>query len=277
MSNRILDEAWECKESRPSVAFVLVALSNFANKNGICWPSVPTLAKMTRMSERQVQRSLKALRDDGRLTIMDSGGGRGKPVRYKLTVEPKQLSLPIKGDISPAEKGDIEKGDTRKGDIGDMKRVTSETQKGDIRAGAIRKNPHEPPIEPPIRKTRAQAPFVLPDWIPAENWAGFEEMRIKKRAPMTDRARRMIAKELLVLQTRGHPPGAVLDQSVKRCWSDVFELKGNGNGTRKTEQHARVDLSTAVRAGVDKFLRGKNAVGGEYVPGTTAAKAGNTG
>lgn len=53
----------------------------------------------------------------------------------------------------------------------------------------------------------------------------------------------------------------------------------SANGKREqvaTEQH-RTETRAAVAAGVDKFLRGKNGMGGNYVPTATAAKSGNSG
>lgn len=44
--------------------FILVALANFADENGFCYPSQETLARMTGQDPRTVRRHLKALEDD---------------------------------------------------------------------------------------------------------------------------------------------------------------------------------------------------------------------
>lgn len=75
--------------------------------------------------------------------------------------------------------------------------------------------------------------FAPPDWIPAETWKAFEEHRKKLRKPMTDKARSLIVAELEKLR-HAADPGALLDQSIRNGWQDVFPLKDKsahkGNG-----------------------------------------------
>src|SRR5690349_4100744 len=88
---------------------------------------------------------------------------------------------------------------------------------------------YSPPTPTPTPKTKpgADAP-LLPDWIPTDAWAAFEEMRKKIRKPLTPRATELIVKKLGALRAAGNDPGAVLDQSTINCWRDVFELKDRG-------------------------------------------------
>lgn len=61
-----------------------------------------------------------------------------------------------------------------------------------------------------------------------ENWNGFCEIRKKIKKPLTDRAAKMILNELERLAPGdNHTKGLILDQSVKRCWQDVYPLKGD--------------------------------------------------
>lgn len=60
----------------------------------------------------------------------------------------------------------------------------------------------------------------------AESWNGFCEMREKIKKPLTDRAAKMILNELERLAPEDiTTQGLILDQSVKRCWQDVYPLK----------------------------------------------------
>lgn len=64
-----------------------------------------------------------------------------------------------------------------------------------------------------------------------ESWNGFCEMRKKIKKPLTDRAAKMILNELERLAPGdNHTQGLILDQSTKRCWQDVYQLKGNKSG-----------------------------------------------
>lgn len=73
--------------------------------------------------------------------------------------------------------------------------------------------------------------FSIPEWIDSEAWAGFEEMRKNIRAPLTDRARNGIIKELQKVCPAGDNGAAILDQSTRNSWRGIFPLKSsNGNG-----------------------------------------------
>jgi hypothetical protein len=70
-------------------------------------------------------------------------------------------------------------------------------------------------------------PFVLPDWVPAEAWAGWIEMRQRAGKAPTDRAMQLAIGKLKELADDGHPPGDVLDQSTLRQWTGFFPIKDN--------------------------------------------------
>jgi len=79
--------------------------------------------------------------------------------------------------------------------------------------------------KPPAEKLASPAELELPSWIDREAWAGFAAMRRKERHPLTDRAAGLILKKLDSLRSEGNDPAAVLDQSTRNGWRDVFELK----------------------------------------------------
>ena len=77
-----------------------------------------------------------------------------------------------------------------------------------------------PPTPP---RWRVDVPEAL-----MENRNGVCEMRKKIKKPLTDRAAKMILNELERLAPGdNHTKGLILDQSVKRCWQDVYPLKGD--------------------------------------------------
>jgi len=80
----------------------------------------------------------------------------------------------------------------------------------------------EPP-KPPFEKPNNG--FILPDWMPKEEWDGFVEMRKKIKKPLTDLAKKLTVNELERLKKAGNEPRAVLNQSIQRSWQGVFELK----------------------------------------------------
>jgi hypothetical protein len=72
----------------PTLKLVLMALADAADDQGVCWPSVSTLAKKCTVSTRTVQRSLRAL-IDRRLLIAElrqRRDGSSTSNRYRLLI-----------------------------------------------------------------------------------------------------------------------------------------------------------------------------------------------
>jgi len=87
------------------------------------------------------------------------------------------------------------------------------------------------------KKTKvATSAFVLPDWIDRSLWDAYEEMRKKLRKAMTDHARSLAVKDLMDLRNKGHSPSDVLNQSIMRGWTGLFEIKGGTYGTHQGNQ-----------------------------------------
>lgn len=71
---------------KTSHRFVMVALANFCDDNGYCWPAMDTIAKKVCMSERGVRKIVRELEADGWLSV-DVGGGRRGCNEYRLNPE----------------------------------------------------------------------------------------------------------------------------------------------------------------------------------------------
>lgn len=228
-----MSAVWEkAATDDPSTLLVMLALADWSNDAGVCWPSMESIAEKCRISERQAQRIIKEL-ETADLLEVTRRRGRKHTNQYRLKVPTCQVLFSVKPDNeSPLRV---------KGDMEGAEKVTCDPGKGDIAVSPepSRSEPSKP--EPP--KPKAQAPFVLPGWISRDSWEGFEEMRKKIRKPMTDRARGMIVSELGKLNNRGFAPAEVLDQSTRNCWQDVYELKtkqGSSNGhVSKAQQRER--------------------------------------
>lgn len=184
-----------------SQKIVLLALADCANDEGHCWPSMATLSKKCSKGERTVQGVIKDLVKAGHLTRKEVlGKGCNYYVHPRRDCAPAEAAPPQGTAQTPAASAD----------------KPSRTIIVD-KAKAL-----------PTASAKSEKPkWILPDWIPVDAWDGFEEMRNKIRKPMTDRARGMIVTELQKL--RG-PPGAILDQSTRNNWQDVFELRDKANG-----------------------------------------------
>jgi DNA-binding transcriptional MocR family regulator len=107
LSYKISESSWLQKTGSPLAKLVLIALSEFANDKGFCWPSVRTLAIRCEVSERTIQRELRKLEANGQLKTKISTGRTSN--RYTITPTISQGSngqpLPIDGDTLTISRG----------------------------------------------------------------------------------------------------------------------------------------------------------------------------
>lgn len=73
----------------------------------------------------------------------------------------------------------------------------------------------------------------LPDWVPADDWASFVEMRKAIKKPLTPRAAELAIGKLDGFRKAGHSPAAVLQQSTLNCWQDLFEPRNKARSAVK--------------------------------------------
>jgi hypothetical protein len=83
MSIRVMSWVWDCGPEKGSDLLVLLALADFANDEGECWPSMASIARKARMTERGAQKIARRLKEDGFLEIT-TGGGRHGCNRYRI-------------------------------------------------------------------------------------------------------------------------------------------------------------------------------------------------
>jgi len=125
-----LNEVWKLRlRLSPVERLVLVYLVDRANRDGVCWPSLSTIAEDLEVNRRSVVRALQALRARGLVTWESRGVNH-----YQVTI-PTSGTMPLGSGITP------------------LGVVASRHQgSGTMPLGSgITPPPSEPPIEPPIR------------------------------------------------------------------------------------------------------------------------------
>lgn len=85
---------WERSPYRDATLIVHLAIADVVNDtNGNeCWLTREAIAAKAHTSVPTVTRAVRKMLDDGLLTVVDEGGGRGKPTRYRF-VMPKGTPL----------------------------------------------------------------------------------------------------------------------------------------------------------------------------------------
>lgn len=97
--------------------------------------------------------------------------------------------------------------------------------------------------------------IALPGYIDRDAWQGFEDMRIKLKKPLTDRARKLIVYELDRIKQAGHCPNAALDQSTLHDWADVYVPKAKEIEAKPIpREQAEARMREAEQKRVDEYI-----------------------
>ena len=83
MSIHVMAQVWRNGPSSATDCLLMLALADYANDDGECWPSIGGLARKARLSERGVQTALRRLEAGGWLKI-ETGGGRRRCNLYRI-------------------------------------------------------------------------------------------------------------------------------------------------------------------------------------------------
>ena len=86
MSVRVMAWVWGQSSSTATARFVLLAIADVANDAGAeAYPSMATLVKKTRLSERTVQAAIRTLEDLGELVVYRNAGPKGSN-KYRIVM-----------------------------------------------------------------------------------------------------------------------------------------------------------------------------------------------
>ena len=97
MSIKIMNYVWEHSKQKGTELLLLLALADFADDSGDCYPSINRLAKKARTGERNTQKLLRKLETAREITIHETAGietGHGKTNRYTVHTRRVNSSTP---------------------------------------------------------------------------------------------------------------------------------------------------------------------------------------
>ena len=106
MSIKVMSAVWENAPVRQGKLLVLLAMADYADERGVCWPSIGKLAERARLKRRQKQDILKKLLEVG-LIRKERLTGRYEPNIYKILCGRGAETTPLgeKQGCSPAPRG----------------------------------------------------------------------------------------------------------------------------------------------------------------------------
>ena len=83
MSIKLMTAVWEREDLTSTHKLVLLALADWANDEGLCWPSINRLAAKTSMAGRSVQRLIRQLEEMG-FILREEEIGKGNRYWIKM-------------------------------------------------------------------------------------------------------------------------------------------------------------------------------------------------
>lgn len=89
MSVRVLSRVWDGFPGGGTDLLTMLALADWSDDDGRCWPSVAAIAKKVRLQKRQTQYIVNRLVTDGFLSVDGNvhGGAPGETRRYRIILE----------------------------------------------------------------------------------------------------------------------------------------------------------------------------------------------
>lgn len=184
MSVRITSQVWESSGHKGNDLLLLLALADAANQEGVCWPKVSTLAKMTRLSERTVQRSLGTLKESGELVVLQGGflDGKNQSSTYIVKTGRQDVTPLSDTPVPTASDGTVV---TATGTTIEPSVEPSVEPSTASAASAASDGEHLPGLEPPAPAEPAAKPS---DAAVAEVWAHYvaifgDRLRVKELTP----------------------------------------------------------------------------------------------
>jgi hypothetical protein len=224
MSWQATKAVWEHTKQTGYGKLLMLALAEFADADGRCWPSIETLAERIDVADRSVKRLIAQAESDGELSVCRNAG-RGNTNEYVIL-------FAAKGDASVTI-NELEKGDTpvRKGDTSVTKGDTP-VRKGDTPVTQNHQEPsnnHQEPSKEPVRKRqpKKEPVFEIPETLNNERflvaWGDYVTHRREIKKPLTSLAAK---KQLKQLEEWGQDRAVVaINHSIAKGWQSIYEPK----------------------------------------------------
>lgn len=206
MSVKVLSKVWEHYPSGGSSLLVMLALADWSDDEGRCFPSIASIAKKTRLSDSQARRVVHDMINMSYVQVVGNknGGAKGSSRRYKINIQ----LLTASTNATPAA-------DAR----------ASTDARDDWHGCAETASAHASltVIEPSL----TIKDFELPDWIPIQAWNAYLEHRNKLKKPLTDYSMNLAIQRLQKIVDEGHQPADIINETILKGWQTFYAPKNS--------------------------------------------------
>lgn len=204
MSVKIMSWVWDNGPDDKTDLLVLLALADFCDDEGICYPSIRRIAEKSRLTERGVQKVIRRLESGGFLKIK-TGNGRHGTNTYALS----KRANSVRGN----EAGNPEHGAPEHGSGGEHGCKKPRTR--------VQETPNGRSPEPSRTVREPSVSEILGEVASPDVVADFIEHRRQMKKPLTQVAAKRMAKRLAECGSAD----AALSLSIENGWQGVFPEK----------------------------------------------------
>ena len=196
MSIKVMSLVWEHYPEGGTNLLALLALADYSDDDGRCFPSISSIAKKIRLKHRQAQRLVHKLINDGYVRVIGNqqGGWHGDTRRYQIML-PKLTG--VLGDTGVTNTANGCRGSHFTGVLDDTQTII------------------DPSIEPSINTQSGKKPYLFAG-IDPQIVADYQALRkAKKVGPMTETALTAMTKQA---DLAGCSLQSALQTCVERGW-----------------------------------------------------------
>lgn len=188
MAFRIQSMIWEAFPGGGSDLLTMLALADWSDDNGQCYPSMNAIAKKVRLSKSQAQRVVHGLIDGGFLVITANalGGLPGQTRNYKIVLDHLTGSARATGRINATGRPHAAEGSHPHGERGSA-HATQTVSEPSITVNRKRETKHESRFD--------AKSFLIGQGVPEQVAADWLELRKAKKAAPTQTAIEGIQRE----------------------------------------------------------------------------------
>jgi len=218
MSVHVMSHVWKHGPADRSELLILLALADFSDDDGYCWPSMEAVAKKARMGERGAQKVVRRLQETGWISVQ-TGGGRHGCNNYQINLKKPEQETP--NPVHPEPRS------PRTGVQKPRTRVQETPNGGSPEPSGTIKEPSE----------RAKVRDVLCEVAGDEAVASFMAYRSKQKGKaMTLTGAKRLANHLQKIKVSGGDADDALALAEERGWQSV-EPGWYFRETAKSERH----------------------------------------
>jgi hypothetical protein len=232
MSIKVMSYVWEHCTVGGTELLCLLAIADFADDKGAAYPSVATLAKKIRMSERNTHYLLGKLIQSGDLEIERGAGPYGCNLYRVQTLQGVQslqgckvcspdIDLGVLAQPTENTENSCDTSQTRGAKFAGVQSLQGVQPTAPKPSLSISKNKYR------IRSKEKREKFSLPEWLDPHRdvWDAWVEARTKAKHPPTNWAKELAVTKLERMRDEGHNPRRLLADAAFNNWQSFYPPK----------------------------------------------------